>query len=335
LRSASFFDPRGLDLPGLRALWAILPQTDGVIAILGGLGAAVMWASATLTSSRAGRLIGASSTLAWMTLIGLTLATPLALASGPLPTLTPELTWWAACSGLGGVAGLTLVYRGLRLGKVGVVAALASTEGAIAALIAVAAGERMNIAVGLTLVVIVGGVAVVALATDSAVTTLDSVVLAPEPGRSNDGHSPARRPTFGPEQLAALCGAGAAVCFGISIYGTAKLGAEMTPLMAVLPVRIAGVAAVFIPLALAGRLRLTRSAVPMVVWIGVAEVLGNVSYVIGSGESIAIAAVLGSQFAAVAAVAAFVLFHERLSFNQRWGVVVIAVGVAVLTLVRG
>jgi multidrug transporter EmrE-like cation transporter len=73
----------------------------------------------------------------------------------------------------------------------------------------------------------------------------------------------------------------------------------------------------------------------MVAWIGVAEVFGNASYVIGAGQSIAIAAILASQFAAIAAVTAFILFRERLSVPQRSGVVAIVIGVAVLTLARG
>jgi drug/metabolite transporter (DMT)-like permease len=108
----------------------------------------------------------------------------------------------------------------------------------------------------------------------------------------------------------------------------------MPPFMAVLPVRVLGTAVVFLPMALAGRLRMTRRAAPMVVLIGVAEVLGNAAYVVGSRESIAIAAVMASQFAAVAAVAAYFLFRERLSPAQRSGVVAIVVGVAMLAAVR-
>lgn len=310
-----------------------MPQTREVIAILGGLGAALLWASATLTSSRAGRLIGPSATVAWMTLIGVAVATPLAILSGPMPTLSPGLIGWMAGSGAGGVTGLMLAYRGLRIGKVGVVAALASTEGAIAAVVSVAAGEPMTLPVALALCAIVGGVALVAFATDPSdppapldppATTDESSSELPEASRSRVGDA----------QKAVLFGAAAALCFGLSIYSTAKLGAEMPPLMAVLPVRVVGVAAVFLPLALTGRLRLTRRALPMVAWIGVAEVFGNAAYVVGSTQSIAIAAVLASQFAAVAAVAAFVLFHERLSIMQRYGIVAIALSVAVLTLVR-
>jgi drug/metabolite transporter (DMT)-like permease len=305
-----------------------------VIAILGGLGAAVLWASATLTSSRAGRLIGASSTLAWMMLVGLVVAIPLGVASGPLPTLTPSTTVWMLCSGIGNVVGLLFVYRGLRIGKVGVIAALASTEGAIAAVISVVAGERMTIPVALTLCVIVVGIAVVALASGEAEETdADGPDSSAGAIPASAGH-PARH-RFKPAQRAVLWGVAAALVFGLSIYSTARLGASMSPMMAVLPARVVGVVGVFIPLAVAGRLRLTRPAAPMVLLIGLGEVFGNASFVVGSGQSIAISAVLASQFAAISAVAAFVLFHERLSLSQRYGVIAIAVGVAVLTATRG
>ena len=107
------------------------------------------------------------------------------------------------------------------------------------------------------------------------------------------------------------------------------------PFAAVLPVRVAGVIAVFIPMALTGRLRLSRPAVPMILLIGVCEVLGNALYVVGSKESIAVTAILASQFASITALAAFLLFRERLSVRQRSGVVAIAIGVAALTLARG
>jgi multidrug transporter EmrE-like cation transporter len=56
--------------------------------------------------------------------------------------------------------------------------------------------------------------------------------------------------------------------------------------------------------------------------------------VLGSRHSIAVSAVLASQFAALAAVTAFVLFHERLTRVQLAGIAVIAVGVAVLSALQ-
>jgi len=249
--------------------------------------------------------------------VGVAVAGPLALIDGRRPELTPSLLPWLAGSGIGGVAGLLLTYRGLRIGKVGVVAALASTEGAIAAVLAVVAGESLTLPVAIVLVMLAGGVALVAFAAGEA-----------------EAHE------HGPEQVrrerqAALYGAMAALVFGVSIFSTAQLGKSLSPFAAVLPVRVAGVIGVFIPMAISGRLQMTRRAAPMVVLIGTFEVLGNASYVVGTSESIAVTAVLASQFAGIAAVAAFVLFRERLTIRQRSGVVAIAIGVAALTLARG
>jgi len=291
-----------------------------MIAILGGLGAAILWASANLASSRSSRMIGATSTVAWMMLIGLVVTTPLAAASGPVPEITPRLAVWLGASGVGSVIGLLLVYRGLRLGKIGVVLAIASTEGAIAAVISVIAGESLTLVTALVLGLIAIGVATVAMAGGAAVQTAEEAA-APKPAR------------FGSEQKAALFGAGAAIAFGFSIYGTAQAGISLPVFMAVLPARVAGVAFVFIPMLLARRLQFSWKAVPFLVVIALGEVFGNVSYVFGARESIAIASVLASQFAAVAAIAAFFLFHERLTRGQRSGFVAIAAGLAVLTLI--
>jgi uncharacterized membrane protein len=269
-----------------------------------------------------------------MMLVGLIVAIPMGVTSGPLPTLTPSTAVWMLCSGIGNVVGLLFVYRGLRIGKVGVIAALASTEGAIAAVISVAAGERMTIPVALTLCVIVVGIAVVALASGEP-EEADAAGSDSSAGAIPASADHAARHRFKPAQRAVLWGVAAALVFGLSIYSTARLGASMSPMMAVLPARVVGVVGVFVPLAVAGRLRLTRAAAPMVLLIGLAEVFGNAAFVVGSGQSIAISAVLASQFAAISAVAAFVLFHERLSLSQRYGVIAIAVGVAELTATRG
>ena len=312
-----------------------------MIAILGGFGAAVLWAAANLASSRSSRLIGAGSTVAWMMLVGLVVTTPIAIAGGPVPPITPTLAVWLTASGVGGVIGLLLVYRGLRIGKVGVVLALASTEGAIAAIFSIISGESLSIPVLLTLGLIAVGIATVALAGGTAAEFAEAALAGAadgtlEAGPAGEAAAAARlRIALGTEQRAALFGAGAAVAFGFAIFGTARAGQSLPIILAVMPARVAGVSLVFVPMALAGRLQLSRKAVPLILIVAAGEVLGNISYVIGSRESIAIASVLASQFAAVSAIAAFFLFRERLSPRQRYGFVAIAVGLAILTLVRG
>ena len=274
-----------------------------------------------------------------MMLVGLAVTTPFALVSGPLPDITPTLAVWLTASGLGGVIGLMLMYRGLRIGKIGVVLALASTEGAIAAIISVVAGERLTLAAALVLGVIAIGVAIVALAGGEAAepAAVDASAASSAVASSAPIGGPIPRPKTAAalERRAALFGAAAAIAFGFSVYGTAMAGKSLPLVLAVMPARVVGVALVFLPMAVAGRLRMTRRAAPLVVIVGLCEVLGNASYILGARESIAIASVLASQFAAFAAVAAFFLFRERLTLHQRSGFVAIAVGVAVLTIVRG
>ena len=100
------------------------------------------------------------------------------------------------------------------------------------------------------------------------------------------------------------------------------------------PARVLGVAAVTLPLVVTRRLVLTRAAVPFVVASGLCEVGGFACYALGSRHGIAVAAVLASQFAAVAAVAAYFLFHERLTRLQLAGVIAIPAGVAALTALQ-
>jgi drug/metabolite transporter (DMT)-like permease len=99
---------------------------------------------------------------------------------------------------------------------------------------------------------------------------------------------------------------------------------------AVAPPRLAGLLVVVLPLAATSNLRLTRPALPFVLGTGVAEVVGFASYALGARHGIAVAAVLASQFAAIAAIGAYFLFRERLTRVQLARVALIIAGVAVL-----
>lgn len=277
-------------------------------AILGGLGAACCWAAATLCTSRASRMIGVPSVLAWVMLTGFLGLAPFAISSG-VPDARASSWGWLAAAGVANVVGLPLVYAGLRVGKVGIVAAIASTEGAVTATIAIAAGERIGPATGGTLAVIAGGIFLAA--------------LAPDRGPLNED---ARR--------AAWLASCAALVFGFGLYAAGRVSGEVPAVWVALPPRVLGVAAVALPLALSGRLKLTKPAIPLVVTSGVCEVIGFLSFTVGARHGIAIAAVLASQFAALAALGAFLFFRERLAGLQLTGVATIVAGVAILTALR-
>ena len=129
-----------------------------MLAILGGLGAAAAWAVSTLCSSRSSRLIEPMAVVAWVMLVGLVITAPLAAASGVPSNLHGSALAWLALAGVGNVAGLIATYSALRIGQVSLVAPLVSTEGAIAAVISVLAGQTLELSVAFTLLVIALGI---------------------------------------------------------------------------------------------------------------------------------------------------------------------------------
>jgi drug/metabolite transporter (DMT)-like permease len=280
-----------------------------VLAILGGLGAAFAFATTTLCASRSARMVGPLSVLSWVMVVGLLISAPAALAQGIPTDVGGDTFAWLTLAGAGNVGGLLLTYAALRTGKVGIVAPIISTEGAIAAVISVAVGEHIAPAAGAVLALI--GVGIVLTAVSRSTPQVE-------------------RESARPALLALVAAAG----FGSSLYATGRVGAHLPVFWAVLPPRVVGVAAVALPLAARSRLVLTRRALPLVVLGGVAEVAGFVSFTLGSRHGLAVSAVLASQFAAISAVFAFLVFRERLLRVQIVGVATIVAGVAALTALQ-
>jgi drug/metabolite transporter (DMT)-like permease len=279
-----------------------------VIAVAGGLVAALAFSSTTLCYARLSRLLDPYVVVSWVMLVGLAVTLPLVAVAGVPQGLDAASSGWLALAGFGNVGGLLLTYRALGKGKVSVVGPIVSTEGAIAAVISVLAGEKLAAAAAVTLAVIVLGIVLASLE------------------RSVDRHAPGTT-TVDVVALAVL----AAVAFGASLYAVGRVGAELPVAWALLPARSIGVAVVAIPLALRSRLQLTRAAAPLAVAAGICEVIGIASFTIGARHGLAVSAVLASQFGALAALAGFLLFRERLTRVQVLGVAAIAVGVAVLS----
>jgi drug/metabolite transporter (DMT)-like permease len=283
-----------------------------MIAILGGLGAAAAWAISTLCSSRSSRMIEPRSVVAGVMLVGLVITAPIAALQGIPSQLDASSGAWLVLSGAGNVVGLVLTYHALRIGQVVLVAPLVSTEGAIAAVLALVAGETLAPGVGVALAIIAVGVCVAAIPPSAA---------------------PQSRRLTHPAAAVVLAMV-AAGTFGLSLYATGKAAATLPASWVVLSARVIGTIALAVPLAVAGRLQVARRALPLVVASGVCEVLGFFSYTAGAREGIAVAAVLSSQFAAIAAVVAYLLFGERLSRIQLGGVIGVIFGVALLSALR-
>ena len=286
-----------------------------MVAILGGLGAALSWAIATLASSRSSRMIGPISVLGWVMAVGFVAALGPALLSRPVRLGLPELAGLVA-TGLSHNIGLLLAYRALSIGRVSIVAPITSTEGAIAALLAVALGDSLAGTTALLLGVIVLG-----------------VVLAAAERAADPASGPRLDP--GQNRRAAILALAAAATFSIGLVLAGRLGAGgMPPAWVMLASRTVGLTVIVLPLVVTRRFRLTRAALPLVVLAGVLEVFGGGIYVVAASENVAIAAVVSSQFAALAALGGYFLFGERLQRLQLLGVVVVVLGVTALAALQ-
>ena len=290
-----------------------------MLPIVAGVATAVAWAISVLASARASRVTGAPQTVAGVMVVGTVLILPVALVATPLPPALADpvgTVFLAALAGAANVGGLLLTYAAYRVGAVGIIATIGSTEGAIAAAISVVAGQTLAPGSGFVLALVAVGVALAAASGGGE--REDDVVI----GRARS-----------------LRAAGLATCaaglFGLGLFMTGHVAGTLPPAWVVLPSRVVGVDAVAAPLFILGRFRVVRSVLPLVLLTGLVEVVGFSTYSVGARADIAMTSVLASMFAPIAAIAAFVLFRERLAPRQALGIALVVIGIATLGLLAG
>jgi drug/metabolite transporter (DMT)-like permease len=271
------------------------------VAIVGGLGAALAWAGATIFSTHASRLADPRSVVAGVMLAGLAMTAPWCAVVGVPHALWGSSGAWLLLAGAGNVAGLLAVYTAYRVGQVSLIAPITSTEGAIAAVIAVLAGEHLATGVGIALAAIAIGICLAARG----------------PGAAREP----RRPGI-------LLAGFAALAFGVGLYAAGRVSSQLPLAWLALAARLVGTVVVAAPLALSGRLRISRPAAPFVLGVATCEVTGFTVFSIGARHSVAVASVLASQFAAIAA---YFAFGERLARTQLAGVAIVIAGVSAVS----
>ena len=279
--------------------------TTSMSSVMGGLIAALMWGTSTIAASRSTRILGSQQALAWVLAIGLAACLPLALLEG-VPRAAASGWAWALIAGLASVLGLSMLYRGLRIGKVGIVAPIVSTKGALAAVFAVALGDDLTLAVASALGVVVIGV----------------VTVTSRGGSETCTH--ARSSTHWLRQP----------CSGLAWWRAPRAGDELGALWTILLARVVGAAILILPLVVRKAMPRPGTAWPLVTWSGLAELAGFIAYIRGAQEGIAVAAVLAAQFSAVAVVLSYLLFGERLARRQLAGVLLIMAGVTAVAALR-
>ena len=284
-------------------------------AILGGLGATLAFTGTSLLIAHTTTIIPGVTIAALAMTIGLVIVLPFAVTGGIPEGLNEGSAGWLVVGGLANVVAFLCVYSALGVGQVGAVAPIVSTEGAFAAICAFIGGEQISTPIAIALAVIAAGVVLVARGKPAD----------PTGERSREAVLPS---TAHAAVRLALAGA---LLFGLSLYAIGRASEELPVAWVLLAPRIFGTLLVTAPLWARGRLTVPRSAWPYVTAIAVLEAIGLAFYAIGARESLAVTAVLASQFAAFATVAAAILFHERLRRSQVAGLVTVAVGVGTLS----
>ena len=242
-------------------------------------------------------------------LFGLIMALPIAIAAGWPPGLDGASLGWLVIVGATNVAGLALLYTALRRGRVGVVASIASTQGAIAALIAIATGERPGVITIVGFVPVMVGIVLV---------TFHTREVADDPG----------------DPLGTTVGlaATAATLFAVGLYAAGQASQAVPVGWVALPARVVGVGVLIGALSFGMRPLVAIPKAYLAIATGFFEVVGILCFALGARDGIAVTSVVSSQFAALSVVGAYFLFREHLQRRQVVGVAILAAGVAMVAL---
>jgi drug/metabolite transporter (DMT)-like permease len=232
-------------------------------------------------------------------LVGMVMALVLGIIRGetmPLPADIP----WSLAGGVTGAVGIVALYRGLAIGRMGIVAPV---TGVLAAAIPVVFGVVLQ---GLPTALVVIGIALAIVA----------VVLV---SRVDDGRT-------GPSGLGLALVAGVAIgCFGVAISRISD-GHAFGPLTIIRATE----AAVIVAIVLVGRQawRFDRRLLPAMTGVGVLDMAGNAAFILAvQAGSLAVAAVLSSLYPVTTVVLASLVLHERVTRSHAIGITLAAAAI--------
>jgi drug/metabolite transporter (DMT)-like permease len=281
--------------------------------ILGGLFCAIFWCGAGTCSATCSRVFGPIPSLALGCLIGAIVLPIVALLWVGVPD-APSADWlWAMGYGVGTMVALATIFRAYSMAKVGLVSAIVSTNGTIAALFSVVVlGETLpTAAIAATLIVGVG----VCLA----------AFREGDPSTGPRGGSDRRGALFA---LVGACGFAGAVLSGAQAE-------QLDPIWVVAVGRVFGLLIVTVPITVMGRLpRPDRQILPYAIGSPVLDAAGFSALLIGSQDGVAIPAVLSTLSAVFLALVGHLVFRERMSRLQWAGALTTLAGVATLAATR-
>lgn len=267
-----------------------------------GLAAALAWGAGDFGGGLASRRAAVYGVVLLSQLVGMALTFIVAVVRGePFPAGTDLLL--CVVAGVLGGTGITALYRGLAVGRMGIVAPI---TGVLAALIPVAVGFVLD---GLPEAPVLLGIAIAIVA-----VVLVSRVVDEGGGRAG---------------LSEALVAGVAIgLFGVVISQLSE-GAVFSALTTIRIVQAGLVAGVVIGLRLPWRL--DRGVLLPVAIVGVLDIAGNAFYLLAvQSGPLAIAAVLSSLYPVSTVILAAILLRERISRHHAVGIVLAAVAIALI-----
>ena len=283
---------------------ALIPEIGpGLAVVVLGLTSAVTWGAGDFGGGLLSRRLPLFGVVLTTQIVGLVFALAAAiLLREPVPT-GPDLAW-SLVAGACGVVGMTALYRGLAVGRMGVVA---PTTGVVGAVIPVAAGFVLE---GVPHAATIAGIALALVAV---------VLVTRAPGHGSDRPSGA--------SWAFLAGT-AIGGFNVAIGQLSAAGA-FAPLVVIRLVQTL----VLLLLIVAWRQpwRIHRTDIARLGVVGVLDMVGNAAF-IGAAQAgaLAVASVLSSLYPVTTVLLAIALLHEHVSRSHVAGIVLTVVAIALL-----
>ncbi len=210
---------------------------------------------------------------------------------------------WAFAGGVLGVIGITALYRGLAVGRMGIVAPV---TGVLAALIPVTAGIVLE---GVPDSIVLAGIAI----------ALVAVVLVSRVADEGGGRA----------------GLGLAILAGSAIGGFGIAVAQLSDDHVFGPLAImrgvAGVGLVVLVLATRSAWRPARGLAPALLLIGIADMAGNGFYILAvQSGALAVASVISSLYPVTTVILAAVILRERVTGTHLVGIVLAALAITLI-----
>jgi drug/metabolite transporter (DMT)-like permease len=269
-----------------------------------GLTSAVTWGAGDYGGGLLSRRLPLFGVVFTTQIVGMLVALAIAIARAEPMPVGPDLAWSLA-AGACGVVGMTALYRGLAVGRMGVVA---PTTGVVGALIPVAVGFALE---GVPRPATIAGIVLALVAV---------VMVTRAPGHGSDRPSGVRW---------ALLAGTAIGGFNLSIGQLSGAGA-FAPLVIIRLVQTV----VLLVLIVAWRQpwRIGRADVARLGVVGLLDMGGNVAF-IGAAQvgALAVASVLSSLYPVTTVLLAIGLLHERVTRSHVVGILLTVTAIALIS----